>query len=46
MFHTAPNTDGKMLGVAHNGDVLPFGDQVSDAGWLLVQYDGQNVSGQ
>ena len=47
-IRTAPNTDGRKLSVAHNGDALPFGGQVSDAGWLLVQYDGQNawVSGK
>jgi len=47
-IRTAPNTDGKKLGVAHKGDELPFGGEVSDAGWLLVQYKGQNawVSGK
>ena len=47
-IRTTPNTDGKKLGVARKGDVLPFGGQVSDAGWLLVQYNNQNawVSGK
>ena len=47
-IRTAPNTDGKKLGVAHNGDALPFGGEVSEAGWLLVQYNNQNawVSGK
>ena len=47
-IRTAPNTDGKILGVAHRGDTLPYGGQVSDGGWLLVQYKGQNawVSGK
>lgn len=35
---TAPNTDGKKLGVAHNGDVLIYGGETSDGGWLLVIY--------
>ena len=47
-IRTAPNTDGKKLGVAHKGDILPYGGQVSDAGWLLVMYENQNawVSGK
>ena len=47
-IRTAPNTDGKKLGVAHKGDTLPYGGQVSDAGWLLVEYEGKNawVSGK
>ena len=47
-IRTAPNTGGKILGVAHRGDTLPYGGQVSDAGWLLVQYKNQNawVSGK
>ena len=47
-IRTAPNTYGKILGVAHRGDTLPYGGQVSDGGWLLVQYKGQNawVSGK
>ena len=45
---SAPNTDGAKLGVAKNGTVLPFGGQISDNGWLLVEYEGQNgwVSGK
>ena len=45
---TAPNTDGKALGVAHDGDSLPYGGQTSDNGWNLVEYKGQNgwVSGK
>ena len=47
-IRTASNTAGKILGVAHKGDVLPFGGEVSPAGWLLVQYKNQNawVSGK
>ena len=37
-IRTAPNTDGKKLGVAHNGDELPYGGETSDGGWLLVAY--------
>ena len=45
---TAPNTTGKILGVAHNGDRLPYGGEVSGNGWPLVQYGNQNgwVSGK
>ncbi len=45
---TAPNTTGKKLGVAHRGDVLPYGGQTSDNGWHMVEYKGQNgwVSGK
>ena len=47
-IRTAPNTDGKILGVAHKGDTLPYGGQISDGGWLLVQHENQNawVSGK
>lgn len=47
-IRTAPNTDGEILGVAHNGDMLPYGGQVSAGGWLLVEHNGQNgwVSGK
>ena len=47
-IRTAPNTDGKILSVAHRGDTLPYGGQVSDGGWLLVQHKNQNawVSGK
>ena len=40
--------DGKILGVAHKGDELPYGGQVSDGGWLKVVYQGQDawVSGK
>lgn len=45
---TAPNTDGKKLGVAHRGDVLSYQGQTSDDGWNLVEHNGQNgwVSGK
>ena len=33
---TAPNTDSKILGVAHKEDTLPYGDQVYKGGWVLV----------
>ena len=42
-IRTAPNTDGKILGVAHKGDELPYGGETSEAGWLLVQHKNQNV---
>ena len=45
---TAPNTGGKKLGVAHEGDRLPYGGETSDNGWNMVEYKGQNgwVSGK
>jgi GH25 family lysozyme M1 (1,4-beta-N-acetylmuramidase) len=45
---TAPNTNGNKLGVAHEGDVLPYGGQTSDNGWHLVDYKNENgwVSGK
>jgi len=47
-IRNAPNTDGKKLGVAHNGDTLPFGGEISDGGWPQVKYQGQDawVSGK
>ena len=47
-IRTVPNTDGKILGVAHQDDTLPFAGYVSDTGWLLVQHNIQNawVSGK
>ena len=45
---TAPNTDGKKLGVAHRGDILDYQGVQSADGWHLVVYNGQNgwVSGK
>lgn len=45
---TAPNTDGKKLGVAHRGDILDYQGMQSADGWHLVVYNGQNgwVSGK
>lgn len=47
-IRTAPNTNGKIVGVAHNGDRLPYGGEISDGGWLLVEHDGHQawVSGK
>ena len=44
----APNTTGKIVGVAHNGDKLPYGGEISDGGWLMIEHNGQNawVSGK
>ena len=45
---SAPDKNGKILGVAHAGDKLPYGGQTSDNGWNLVEYKGENgwVSGK
>ncbi len=47
-IRTAPNTGGKILGVARKGSVLPFAENISETGWLLVQYKDQTawVSGK
>lgn len=44
---TAPNTDGAKLGVAYEGDSLPYGG-VTEGGWHLVAYKNRNawVSGK
>lgn len=45
---TAPNTSGGILGVAYDGNTLPYQGQTSDNGWYLVDYHGVNawVSGK
>lgn len=45
---SAPDKDGKILGVVHAGDKLTYGGQTSDNGWNLVEYKGENgwVSGK
>ena len=46
---TAPNTSGRILGVAHRGAKLPWGGQIDEeTRWLLVEYKGENawVSGK
>ena len=45
---SAPNKDGKIRGVAHDGDLLPYDGQTSEDGWHLVEYKGVNgwVSGK
>lgn len=45
---TKPGTDGKQLGVASNGDLLDYGGEIYENGWLLVVYQNQNawVSGK
>ena len=47
-IRTAPNKDGKIIGVAHKGDKIPYGGTVSDGGWPMVEHNGQNawVSGK
>ena len=37
-IRSAPNTDGKILGIAKAGSELPFGGEVSPGGWPLVAY--------
>ena len=44
----APNTDGRILGVVHQGDLLPYQGQDSENGWHLVIYQNENgwISGK
>lgn len=37
-----PNTTGTILGVAFNGDTLPYGGTTADNGWLSVVFNGKN----
>ena len=45
---SAPNTEGRVLGVVHQGDKLIYQGEDSDKGWHLVEYLGENgwVSGK
>ena len=45
---TAPNTEGRILGVAHSGDRMQYQGQTTESGWHLVVYKEQNawVSGK
>lgn len=45
---SAPNTDGKKLGVAYKGETFPYGGNKSDDGWHLIDYRNKNawVSGK
>lgn len=40
---SAPNTDGRILGVLHQGDMLPYQGQDSENGWHLVEYLDENA---
>lgn len=43
-IRTAPNTQtGKIIGVAHRGDIFPYQGKTSDNGWFLIEYKGQNA---
>ena len=35
-----PGTDGKILGVVHRGDALPYAGETAENGWLKVVYQG------
>ena len=35
-----PGTDGKILGVVHRGEVLPYAGETAKNGWLKVVYQG------
>ncbi len=35
-----PSTDGKILGIAHNGAILPYAGETSANGWLAVWLNG------
>ena len=40
---SAPNTDGRVLGVVHQGDRLTYQGQDSEYGWHLVIYSNENA---
>ena len=40
---SAPELDGAKLGVVHRGDRFPWQGQISEKGWLLIEYQGQNA---
>ena len=41
---TAPNTSGKIIGVAYKGDTLEYGGKIdAGTGWISVVYNGQNA---
>ena len=42
-IRTSPNTNGKILGIAHNRDRLPYGGETLDGGRLMVEHNGQNA---
>lgn len=45
---SAPNTDGKIYDVAHEGEMYPYQGKQSEDGWLLIEYKSGNawVSGK
>jgi len=45
---TAPNTKGKIMGVAHAGEVYVYKGQTSETGWHFISYKNQSgwVSGK
>lgn len=45
---SAPNTSGRKLGIAKEGDILPWGGETSPDGWQLIEYGNENawVSGK
>lgn len=45
---TEPNTSGKKLGTAYEGDVFPYQGQISETGWHLIKFKNQDgwVSGK
>ncbi len=45
---SAPNTDGKIYDIAHEGEMYPYHGKQSEDGWLLIEYKSGNawVSGK
>lgn len=37
----APNTDGKILGVAHKGDVLAYAGETAENGWIKAKWNDE-----
>lgn len=42
-IRTAPNTGADKLGVAKEGDSYPYGGQIAENGWLLIEYNNKNA---
>lgn len=42
-IRTAPNTSGKPLDVAKEGNVFKYQGQTSENGWLLIEFENQNA---
>lgn len=42
-IRTAPNTDGRILGVAHSGETYKYQGITYENGWFLIEYGNKNA---